>query len=50
MSFVAISKVKYPASIKDNVHAVYLAMAPIAKNKQDLFQLCSISQPNVMRP
>ncbi len=31
MSFVAISKVKYPPSLKQPIHAIALEMMPIAK-------------------
>lgn len=31
MSFVAISKVKYPTLLRDEVHAVGLKMLPVAK-------------------
>jgi quinol monooxygenase YgiN len=33
MSFVAISKVKYPAELKEAIHAVGINMIPIAKRQ-----------------
>jgi quinol monooxygenase YgiN len=33
MSYVAISKVTYPAMLKDEIHAVGLEMIPVAKNQ-----------------
>lgn len=33
MSFVAISKVKYPASLKEEIHNVGFKMVPIAKQQ-----------------
>jgi len=33
MSFVAISKLKYPAELKEAIHAVGLNMIPIAKRQ-----------------
>ena len=49
MSFVAISKVKYPDSVKEEVHELGLKMLPVAKRQPGLltvgfFQACDINE------